>query len=827
MKKLFTKIVGVSLSVLLIASALSGCAGGKDGADKNLNTKNTAAMGRYLEEEVKPPEGTKAILSMVKQTEGGIRIAVSDMKNKNSIWDSKDGGTTWTKAFDLPKEVEKVSLFNANIAIAPTGEIAVVTEETGTEQSPLSYRYWTVGNDGKAQEFKLQLPEMPEFQMEGGASAAGSQSVVIDDAAAKETGESEKLSETTESDKEVNLEGSISNGIGRMRFTKDGKLLAQDYMGVLYMIDIKTGELIYTFGGDDSNTNGAGYSGYIMGFQAVGNTLIVLTDSEVQLYDISTGKKMDKDKALNDQLIKSSNTGEDGAIIMGASGPFAADSGKDENSIFICNSDGMYSHAIGGNLVEQVINGALNSLGNPSFYLMDMAALDDGTFLVSGAEGQNIHKLYRYKYSKDAPATPSTEIKLYSINDCPELRQAIAIFQKQNPDMCVTLEVGVSGGDAVTVSDALRTLNTNILAGKGPDIMVLDGMPINSYMEKGLLADLSETLKNAGVDTQIFENIKKPYEKDKKIMALPIRFAIPLVQGKKEFVDDITNLDTFAAQVEKLKKENPSQKYILGEKDPKELVDLFYPESSPSWIKEDGTLEQAKLTEFYTSLKKLYDSEEHVDNGGVETMMVASASGGLSFSNYLNMSMGMWPLIDESAFLNAGILTSGFEFAYMNGVNKGLGDYTSKIMNGQSENVFIPITTMGISSKSANPEAASKFIGYLFSKEGQTINQGSGLPVNKEAFDVEMDLNDELVEDNVLSFKQKSGKEISVKIDRPNESELKVVKDWIGSLNTAALTDDVIKAAVEEQAQQCLTGEITAEQAAKSVIQKVNLYLSE
>ena len=63
------------------------------------------------------------------------------------------------------------------------------------------------------------------------------------------------------------------------------------------------------------------------------------------------------------------------------------------------------------------------------------------------------------------------------------LRQAISVYQKQNPDVYVDLEIGMSGEDSVTASDALRTLNTDIMAGKGPDILILDGMPVDEIFD--------------------------------------------------------------------------------------------------------------------------------------------------------------------------------------------------------------------------------------------------------------------------------------------------------------------------------------------------------
>ena len=88
----------------------------------------------------------------------------------------------------------------------------------------------------------------------------------------------------------------------------------------------------------------------------------------------------------------------------------------------------------------------------------------------------------------------------------------------------MNLEIGMSGEDSVTVSDALRTLNTDIMAGKGPDILILDGMPVENYIQKGLLEDITDTVESADQEDGLFENIMKTYERDDKIYAVPLGF---------------------------------------------------------------------------------------------------------------------------------------------------------------------------------------------------------------------------------------------------------------------------------------------------------------
>ena len=94
------------------------------------------------------------------------------------------------------------------------------------------------------------------------------------------------------------------------------------------------------------------------------------------------------------------------------------------------------------------------------------------------------------------------------------IRQAVGGFQKEHADVYVHYEAALSGENGMTVSDALKTLTTEIMAGKGPDVLVLDGMPVETYAEKGILRDLSSVieenrrniLKMCGTHTEIKKN---------------------------------------------------------------------------------------------------------------------------------------------------------------------------------------------------------------------------------------------------------------------------------------------------------------------------------
>ncbi len=125
------------------------------------------------------------------------------------------------------------------------------------------------------------------------------------------------------------------------------------------------------------------------------------------------------------------------------------------------------------------------------------------------------------------PATPTTEIVAYTLRENNSLRQVATQYQLSHPDVKVTVQVGLDQDSTLTKEDAIRALNTELLAGKGPDLILLDGLDINRYIEKGILKDLTSWVKSDEEAKQCLENIMGAYKVSEKIYALPMRFTIP------------------------------------------------------------------------------------------------------------------------------------------------------------------------------------------------------------------------------------------------------------------------------------------------------------
>lgn len=164
--------------------------------------------------------------------------------------------------------------------------------------------------------------------------------------------------------------------------------------------------------------------------------------------------------------------------------------------------------------------------------------------------------------------------------------------------------------NGVTLEDALSVLNTDILAGKGPDVLILDGMPADSYIEKGVLADISDVVGEASQKDGIFGNIIESSKKDGKVYAMPARILLPVVLGDEKTRSAGGSLPALADRVKTLSK-STSKSVIPDDKGTKTLLRDCYYADSARFLAGDGSLNQDVIREYLTQAKRLYDVDKH------------------------------------------------------------------------------------------------------------------------------------------------------------------------------------------------------------------------
>ncbi len=834
-KQSLKRVTALLLAVMLFS--LAGCknseepvtneGSGSEVKENHTDEETTGnAKGRYLESEVSLPEDLSMFLAMEKLEDGSIVI----LDAEKGAFISGDGGASFQ---------QKDTYLRDNLKGAYVMEAVI-----GKDGSYfVNYLKSSTSEDGTEDDTNIYRTEDGTFVATDGTDEEKASDGEGDSADSQET-------DTANFVEAEGTENEISNGSSLLYIDKDGNaanIEIPEYAGCLGVLSdgtplVRIGEKICAVEKASGNlTDFCQADNQVYYMQQIGN-ILYLVGGKIMQYDLQE-KEFIEDPVLDDFFADklTQNFGDTDS----AAREVLLCEGDDENSIFLAYSGGLYRHVVGGNVMEEVMKGNLSSLGNPNFSRFYMTRKENGEFLIAYYDYSNREVLLKnYVYDSEAAAIPEKLLKVYSLEENNSIRQAISEYQKKNAEVYVDYEIGITDKNGMTQEDAIRNLNTKILGGEGPDIILLDGMSVQTYAEKGILADLSPMLTKDFEQGAFFDNILGAYKKEDKIYAIPSRFRIPVLYAEDSTVNGITDLITLADTVEKLREQNETGT-ILGAFNERETLKKLYEVNSPAWIAEDGTIKKEELADFLTQVKRIYEAEQKgITEEEKERHERMAAFQEELYGNddyYLNAekdSFTYWDGKQQMCLGRASCASPNYAdycmvTSVLNQIEKDKQiEQQIKLLPGQVKNVFVPGSIMGICENGAGKELAMDFVSYMLSEELQAMSIDTGFPVNKKAFKDSLvspfSSPEEDEENGVwMSSSSEDGKDLSLHIAWLNEEEAKHLEEMAASLSVASNMDQVIENTILELAPAALNGEKPVEDAVNDIINRIQIYLSE
>lgn len=483
---------------------------------------------------------------------------------------------------------------------------------------------------------------------------------------------------------------------------------------------------------------------------------------------------------------------------------------------YLANHQGIHRITENGSIAETVMEGSNTYLGDAaSMYLRGFVVGDSDEFygLFSGEEGW---KLMQYVFDKNAPAMAKAELSIYSLVENDTVSRAISAFRKEHPDVEIEYTWSVEGF-AVVSTDEIRSLNTELLAGSGADILLLDGLSYKTYMEKGVLEDVTDVAKELEQEGVLPHVIQNTAQKDGKIYVIPARIHVPLIYGTEEEVKACESLDALQAYAEK-NREKKLFGYTEFDQIGMTLFHLFYPELQ----EEDGSLDEEKLVKLLKTVCQLYE------NGGLKEYNGYSEKGKfywLELKSYFMSNQEMTaPSYQEYVHM---IETSGFES--VRDVYYSAGNIQASIES--IKNYYVPHTIAGINASSLHKKVAKEFIPYLFKEEIQKKEFYEGFTVSEKVLDQMPDyVETSEAKKDILKFvglDQNTREEYEVKMGYPSKEEIQKLVALIKNLDTPFYQEQIVTEMVLEELERLYRGKQSAEETAREICKKVDLYLAE
>lgn len=605
-------------------------------------------------------------------------------------------------------------------------------------------------------------------------------------------------------------------------FSPGGELYAASDHAV-YRVNVETGEAESLFATEKQ----------VKSMVFTGDVMLAADDGKAYFYDRVEGKLLDGNNAL-DTFLSSHSTG---GLVM------AVGDSENEQILYMGCRTGLYRYIWGGSVIEQIADGQMTALGDTQHSPRALQVLDNGAFRVMFS-GNYMVEMY---YDETLPARPAKELTVYSLEENGWIRYAGQLFQKEHPDVLVRYETGMDGDNAVSREDALRNLNTRLLAGDVPDVIVMDQMDIEQYADKGVLRELDGILQPYLDDGILYRNIvegMRMTEKN-KIYSVPMMVYLPLWLGEKMYLDGEDSLEDIIAGMEKARQKHP-EGAILYTLYPKDVLLQTMPVCLPAWTGEDGSLDVEKLTAYYQAVRRMWEIDcAGFDDAGREAWQknnmewyapedMDMADIGFNFQYAAQQNFG-------ETWLQLGFLMTpqvGMTGIHVTKANmaadwqeKELEDaVTYDAYTGQADNVYWARTIVGLCEQGKEPELAEAYMNLLLSDPMMRKwwldkpRNYSGLAIRKDSLGDILDIGN-------IEFGQTMGFKDPTGVNHPNFWPTEEEKQWLYQMMEDASCcyrpGTMLEECAMEVGVRVLEGELTPEEGAKEVERKTAIEMEE
>ena len=528
-----------------------------------------------------------------------------------------------------------------------------------------------------------------------------------------------------------------------------------------------------------------------------GNTLAVLgnEDQDLVLYDTQTGE-------------------ETGTIDFGDQdrGQLCA---AGEGTYYLANSKGIFVYKEDGSIVEQIYDAGRGVMGETASSLIFNHFLagenEDFYALYTDYETQKLSICYYY-YNGSVTSEVKNELSVYSLYESRMIEDAVRKYEREHPETEVTYEYAVESDGSGNPEDAIDTLNTQLLNKEGPDILLLDDLPVDSYIERGVLEDLTDDVQQLVSDGTILENVVKGTAVDGKNYELPAAFSFPVYYGTQETIKRLDTLESISQYME----ENPNGK-VLGAASLQQVAYLLFAANYQD-IQEDGVFSQEALVQLLETAKAIWDANpseamEEAWNTGFSSRVI-SGKGLSAFA-----SIGMDELYDDTGITGVEDVTGISSMAMMFDILAKHPEMTVENVN----NMYTPANRMGINSSSSQKELAKDFMETVLSDEIQVGDYLEGLPIRVESLEKIPQISD--ASDMTIGSSYDGGP--SREYGMPSADQVQQIVDMAKQADTPLLIDRTVRNTFLECVENYAGGDVSAQEAAQDMSDKMDLYLAE
>ncbi|MDE6687315.1 MAG: extracellular solute-binding protein [Lachnospiraceae bacterium] len=584
----------------------------------------------------------------------------------------------------------------------------------------------------------------------------------------------------------------------------------------------------------------------VMDMCFIGQEIVFLTNDAIRVYDETSGEMVTEDSGFHEMLADELSPSND---VLNNHEMMRSDGNE---AVYILLNSGMYRYVPGSSVIECIYGtskSGVDRLDNTLsfaregdlFYLLGYLENDDTLYFLCCSEMDEA--------VEPVENVPAEEITVYTLYSQEYLEYTVRQFEEKYPDIKVNIEVGREEGSNTTIAEAINALNTQLLAGNGPDVIIMDDLNYAAYRDSGMLKELSGLYEeiisdNPGIITTILSCYRT---EDGELYAIPSQFEFSVISAPIDSIDSLNSLEGLAEYIQNSPCPNPEFGNDLRIYDAKGLFQLLYPAYSSRIFVNGESYDRQELENFVSGMKEVWDAlMEHTTEDQIrewEALVDETEEewGDWVYSNTYYLMQG---LVDEWGSLGMGggpLIRTDPQMQLYSGRSIGLYHFNTEfdvediwhMMNEYPHetydifaiddvNTFTPLMVYSINAKSENTDAAEEFVKYMLSMETQS-NIGGDYDYNFE-HRFGMSVNMEALLSRVETFKYyNNGSPIPV----APEGEVERFMDLLGSFSVPTYRNAILEEKIFSGLEDYLNGRITLEQYMEETDNAITLYMEE
>ncbi|WP_024864620.1 ABC transporter substrate-binding protein [Butyrivibrio sp. FCS014] len=484
--------------------------------------------------------------------------------------------------------------------------------------------------------------------------------------------------------------------------------------------------------------------------------------------------------------------------------------------IYVSQNDGFYGYDAASDTEVKLLDYMDSDLGI-SFSTSSAVAISPEEFIANIPDEEYNYTLYRLT---KIPADQVKDKKVITIAGSYinyDVRRKASTFNQENDEYRIKL-IDYSSLDSDEDWNAGKTqMNLDIVSGNTPDIMIFDSQDsLNSYINKGLFADLNPFIQNDPVlkDEKFVDNVISAFTVDGKLYQLPESFYIESVATKTKYLEGKDNL-TIKDCTDIIERAGVDYAMSFGLAQKELMLTNGLASAGRNyidWEKKSCNFDSDEFIEFLEFVNKFPDE----------------------------IKDSLWDSYKQTCYRDG---TAVFSYAYIYSFRSykrlEAGEFGEPItMVGYPNNLGVNCSMIcandrfTISSQSKNAEGAWQFVRQFFLPEAQDKIENN-FPILQSSFDKmgEKSLEREyyLDENGKKQYQDDTYYlgDTEIVIDPLTKDELEKVKNFIYSVENVADYNTSVYNIINEEVSAYFSGQKTAKEVAQIIQSRVSIYVNE